>query len=46
MRRWEKLPSILKEHAYRDTWGRGRSSYLTMLYERLVLIHELSQRMA
>jgi len=36
-----KLPSILEEHAYRDTWGMGRDSYLTMLYERLVLIHEL-----
>jgi len=36
-----KMPSILEEHAYRDTWGMGRSSYLTMLYERLVLIHEL-----
>lgn len=37
----EKLPSILEEHAYRDTWGYGQSSYLTMLYERLVLIHDL-----
>jgi adenine-specific DNA-methyltransferase len=37
----EKLPSILEEHAYRDTWGAGKNSYLTMLYERLVLIHEL-----
>lgn len=37
----EKMPSILEEHAYRDTWGAGRGSYLTMLYERLVLIHEL-----
>lgn len=37
----EKLPSILEEHAYRDTWGQGKGSYLTMLYERLVLIHEL-----
>jgi adenine-specific DNA-methyltransferase len=36
-----KMPSILEEHAYRDTWGMGRNSYLTMLYERLVLIHEL-----
>lgn len=36
-----KAPSILEESAYRDTWGRGRSSYLHMLYERLVLIHEL-----
>lgn len=36
-----KAPSILEEHAYRDTWGRGPESYLSMLYERLVLIHEL-----
>jgi adenine-specific DNA-methyltransferase len=36
-----KLPSILEEHAYRDTWGFGRASYLSMLFERLVLIHEL-----
>jgi len=36
-----KTPSILEEHAYRDTWGRGRQSYLKMLYERLVLMHEL-----
>lgn len=37
----EKLPSILEEHAYRDTWGYGQNSYLTMLYERIVLVHEL-----
>ncbi|MBS1890800.1 MAG: site-specific DNA-methyltransferase [Actinobacteria bacterium] len=37
----EKKPSILEEHAYRDTWGRGRGSYLEMLYERLILMHEL-----
>jgi adenine-specific DNA-methyltransferase len=36
-----KEPSILEEHAYRDTWGGGRPSYLGMLYERLILIHEL-----
>jgi adenine-specific DNA-methyltransferase len=36
-----KEPSILEETAYRDTWGRGQSSYLQMLYERIVLIHEL-----
>ncbi len=36
-----KAPSVLEETAYRDTWGRGRSSYLSMMYERLVLIHEL-----
>jgi hypothetical protein len=37
----DKLPSILEEHAYRDTWGSGRTSYLRMLYERLLLIHDL-----
>ena len=36
-----KTPSVLEEHAYRDTWGRGRKSYLTMMHERLVLAHEL-----
>jgi adenine-specific DNA-methyltransferase len=36
-----KQPSVLEEHAYRDTWGRGRDSYLSMLFERLVLMHEL-----
>ena len=36
-----KQPSVLEEHAYRDTWGGGRGSYLRMVYNRLVLIHEL-----
>jgi adenine-specific DNA-methyltransferase len=36
-----KSPSILEEHAYRDTWGGGRDSYLTMLYERLLLVADL-----
>lgn len=36
-----KVPSVLEEHAYRDTWGHGRASYLRMLYDRLVLIDEL-----
>jgi len=36
-----KQPSILEEHAYRDTWGAGYDSYLSMMYERLVLIHDL-----
>jgi adenine-specific DNA-methyltransferase len=36
-----KEPSILEEHAYRDTWGAGYDSYLSMMYPRLVLIHEL-----
>lgn len=36
-----KEPSILEEHAYRDTWGAGYPSYLSMMYERLALIREL-----
>jgi DNA modification methylase len=36
-----KEPSILEEHAYRDTWGSGYPSYLSMMYERLVLMREL-----
>jgi len=36
-----KEPSILEEHAYRDTWGLGINSYLSMIYTRLVLIYEL-----
>ncbi|TAK66990.1 MAG: site-specific DNA-methyltransferase [Dehalococcoidia bacterium] len=40
-----KEQSLLEEIAYRDTWGRGVASYLQMLWERLVLAHELlSQR--
>ncbi len=36
-----KKQSIIEEIAYRDTWGRGISSYLVMMYERLQLIHSL-----
>ena len=36
-----KEPSIIEEIAYRDTWGRGLDSYLQMMYERLVLMHDL-----
>jgi adenine-specific DNA-methyltransferase len=36
-----KEASVLEELAYRDTWGRGADSYLAMIYERLVLIHDL-----
>ncbi len=38
---WVKAPSVLEEYAYRDTWGAGYSSYLSMMYERLLLLHEL-----
>jgi len=37
----EKDQSILESVAYRDTWGRGTNSYLSMMYERLVLMREL-----
>lgn len=36
-----KSQSVLEEIAYRDTWQKGISSYLNMLYERLKLIHNL-----
>lgn len=37
----EKQQSILESVAYRDTWGRGTNSYLSMMYERLVIMREL-----
>ena len=36
-----KKQSVIEEIAYRDTWGRGISSYLAMMYERLKLMHSL-----
>jgi adenine-specific DNA-methyltransferase len=36
-----KDQSLLEMVAYRDIWGRGRDSYLSMLYERLTLMREL-----
>lgn len=36
-----KEQSIIEEKAYRDTWGLGISSYLTMLYDRLIMMREL-----
>jgi len=36
-----KESSVIEEKAYRDTWGRGLGSYLTMVYDRLVLMREL-----
>ena len=35
----EKKQSIIEEIAYRDTWGKGISSYLSMMYERIKLMH-------
>jgi DNA modification methylase len=36
-----KEPSLIEQKAYRDTWGKGLDSYLSMLHERLTLIHAL-----
>ncbi len=36
-----KKPNILEEIAYRDTWGKGADSFITMIHERLVLIRDL-----
>ena len=37
----KKKQNIIEEIAYRDTWGKGISSYLSMMYERLKLMHSL-----
>lgn len=36
-----KTPGVLEEIAYRDTWGKGNDSYLSMIYERLQLMKGL-----
>lgn len=36
-----KEPSLMEEKAYRDTWGGGLSSYLSMLASRLELLRGL-----
>lgn len=36
-----KNPSVIEEVAYRDTWGRGADSFLSMLHTRLKLIEQL-----
>ena len=37
----EKYPSVIEERAYRDTWGSGNASYLSMIGSRLPLLREL-----
>ena len=37
----EKKPNVLEQLAYRDTWGLGQDSFLSMIYERLVLMRDL-----
>jgi adenine-specific DNA-methyltransferase len=37
----KKRPSVVEEVAYRDTWGKGIDSYVSMIYARLKMIHSL-----
>jgi adenine-specific DNA-methyltransferase len=37
----EKRQTVIEEIAYRDTWEKGISSYLSMMHERLKLMHSL-----
>jgi len=41
-----KEPSVIEELAYRDTWGRGADSFISMIYERLLLIKNLMSQNA
>ena len=36
-----KEQSIIEEKAYRDTWGMGLTSYCQIIYDRLILAHQL-----
>jgi DNA modification methylase len=36
-----KRPNILEELAYRDTWGKGADSFISMIYERLIIMRDL-----
>jgi adenine-specific DNA-methyltransferase len=38
---YEKKPNVLEHIAYRDTWGKGEDSFLSMIYERLILMKDL-----
>lgn len=36
-----KNPTVIEELAYRDTWGKGTDSWISMMYERLNLMRDL-----
>ncbi len=38
---FHKEANLLEQIAYRDTWGRGTDSFISMIYERLVLMRDL-----
>jgi len=37
----QKSPSVIEEFAYRNTWGAGGNTFLSMLYERVKLMKDL-----
>lgn len=36
-----KEPSIIEQKAYRDTWGKGTTSYIQWLYDTVIVLREL-----
>ena len=38
---FHKEANLLEQIAYRDTWGRGADSFISMIYERLLLMRDL-----
>lgn len=38
---FHKEANLLEQIAYRDTWGRGTDSFVSMIYERLILMRDL-----
>jgi DNA modification methylase len=36
-----KKPNILEEIAYRDTWGKGSDSFISMIFERISLMKDI-----
>ena len=39
-----KDPNVLEEIAFRDTWAKGSDSFLSMIYERIILMKSLMAR--
>ncbi len=37
----DKEQTLIEEKAYRDTWGKGDASFISMMYDRLLLMREL-----
>src|SRR3989338_7291064 len=36
-----KKPTVIEDLAYRDTWGKGADSWISMMHERLLLVRDL-----